>query len=125
MIKAKMRKRTRTTTTRAVKKVKPEIPKIVCLCGSPQFKRTFIRLNREETLKGNIILTFGFFSGIDSLDEDTKKALETTHLRKIDLCDEVLVVDVDKYIDDTTNRYIEYAKARKKNIVFLSEREQS
>lgn len=71
-------------------------PKIICLCGSTRFKREFEIAEREETLRGNIVLTVGTFGHVDGLpggmEGENKKRLDELHLRKIDLCDEVVVV---------------------------------
>ena len=74
-----------------------ERPKIVCLVGSTRFGDAFAKANLDETLAGNIILSVGCTAHSDSqlgLDEKTKAALDELHKRKIDLCDEVLVLNV-------------------------------
>src|ERR1035437_7003596 len=37
-------------------------PLIVCLCGSTKFYKEFMDANYKETMKGNIVLSVGFFS---------------------------------------------------------------
>lgn len=72
-------------------------PKIVCLCGSTRFGEAFAKANLDETLKGNIVLTVGCMTHSDeqlSIDAPTKLALDELHKHKIDLCDEVLVLNV-------------------------------
>ena len=89
------------------------MPKVVCLCGSTRFKREFIDANFRETLVGNIVLTVGWFSHVDAEvfypSESQKTALDELHKRKIDLADEVLVLNVGGYIGDSTRSEIEYA----------------
>ena len=48
--------------------------------------------------------------------EGVANAMDELHLRKIDLCDELFVVNVDHYIGDSTRREIEYAKEHGKPI---------
>jgi hypothetical protein len=101
-------------------------PKRVCLCGSTRFKTEFEIAMRNETLDGNIVLTVGFFGHSDPeamrmFDEfpDIKPRLDELHLRKIDLADEVLVINVGGYIGDSTRREIEYAKANGKPVSYF------
>lgn len=48
--------------------------------------------------------------------ENCDAAMDDLHLRKIDLADEVFVVNVDHYIGESTRREVEYAIAHKKDI---------
>jgi len=74
------------------------VPKIVCLCGSTRFKDAFRRANEEETLAGNIVLSVGMFphSGDRQLTYQEKARVDWLYMRKIDLCDEVLVLYIDQ-----------------------------
>lgn len=98
-------------------------PLIVCLCGSTKFKQQFIEANFRETMAGKIVLSVGWFSHADgsiySPSEEEKKALDELHLRKIDLADEVLVLNVGGYIGDSTRREIAYATSLGKPIRYL------
>lgn len=96
------------------------IPRIVCLCGSTRFHKEFMQANFQETMKGNIVLSVGFFAhakeemanihgeGVGITDEDKIK-LDELHKRKIDLADEILVLNVGGYIGDSTRSEIQYA----------------
>jgi hypothetical protein len=70
-------------------------PKIVTLCGSTRFKEEFEKTNREEGLKGHIVLSVSSFVRLEGVNQDgeVKKALDQLHLKKIDLADEVLVLN--------------------------------
>src|SRR5687768_15983957 len=70
-------------------------PKIVTLCGSTHFKAAFEKANRELTLQGVIVLSVGMFGHQEDLDMTgpVKKMLDELHLRKIDLSDEILVLN--------------------------------
>lgn len=100
-------------------------PTIVCLCGSTRFTEAYQRANLEETLQGRIVLTIGCDMRSDndlfadlSLRElgRIKQNLDTLHLRKIDLADEVLILNVDGYIGESTRRELEYARKHGKHI---------
>ena len=96
-------------------------PTIVCLCGSTRFKDAFIAENERLTLKGRIVLSVGSFGhGRPVPLTDAEKArLDELHLRKIDLADEVVVLNVGGYIGESTRREIAYARGKKKPVIFL------
>ncbi len=52
--------------------------------------------------------------------EGVAEAMDALHLRKIDVCDELFVVNVGDYIGDSTRREIEYAQAHGKPIRWWS-----
>lgn len=103
-------------------------PKIVCLCGSTRFWREFQRAGLEETLKGNIVLSIGAASGTDDEHfgnlpkeeyERVKTMLDELHMRKIDMADEVLILNPGGYIGESTGRELMYAVKLEKEIRLL------
>jgi deoxycytidylate deaminase len=107
----------------------PPRPRIVCLCGSTRFKEAFDEANYTETMAGNIVLSVGFFmhatgnrhgDGVGCTPEQ-KVALDALHKRKIDLADEVLVLDVGQYIGDSTRSEVEHAVRTGKPVRWLDE----
>ena len=103
--------------------------KIITLCGSTKFKEEFIKVQKELTLQGNIVLSVGLFghSGDsevwENMDEGTltktKEMLDDMHKRKIDMSDEIFVINVDEYIGESTKSEIEYANKMGKKISYL------
>jgi hypothetical protein len=51
--------------------------------------------------------------------EGVKKLVDEIHKRKIDLCDEVLVINIGGYYGDSTRSELEYARGHNKVIKFL------
>ncbi len=97
-------------------------PPIVCLCGSTRFSHAFKRANLEETLAGRIVLSIGCDTKSDTeleISQETKWALDRLHLEKIDLADEVLVLNVGGYIGNSTRNEIIHAVATGKRVRFL------
>ena len=94
---------------------------MVTLCGSTRFKNEYIKAQRDETLKGHIVISVGLFGHVEGLDMDgeTKKMLDNLHLRKIDLSSEILVINVGGYIGDSTKNEIEYAHRNNKIVRYL------
>jgi hypothetical protein len=103
----------------------PGRPRIVCLCGSTRFFRTFQAANLRETLAGRIVLSIGaavrsddeHFAGMAEAERAALKArLDELHLRKIDLADEIYVLNCDDYVGESTQRELDYARARGKAV---------
>lgn len=96
--------------------------KVITLCGSTKFKDDFIRVQKELTLKGNIVISVGLFghSGDNEVwTDDTKTMLDDMHKAKIDMADEIFVINIDGYIGESTRSEIEYAKKNKKPVKYL------
>ena len=82
--------------------------KVITLCGSTRFKNEYIEVQKRLTLDGNIVLSVGLFghSGDsevwENMDEGTltktKEMLDDMHKRKIDMADEIFVINVGGYI---------------------------
>ena len=95
---------------------------IVTLCGSTKFKEEFMRVQKELTLKGYIVLSVGCFghSGDEEvLVEETKEMLDELHKAKIAMSDEIFVINVDGYIGESTRSEIEWAEQLVKKINYL------
>jgi hypothetical protein len=93
--------------------------KIITLCGSTRFKEQFYEMQKKLTLEGNIVISVGMFG--HSGDEEVwkpgiKEMLDDMHLRKIDMADEIFVINVGGYIGESTTREIAYATAHGKKV---------
>jgi len=75
------------------------------------------------TLEGNIILTVGTHSEVSRQyadGKDQKKSLlDELHKRKIDLADEIFVINVTGYVGKSTKSEIKYAIETGKDVRFL------
>jgi hypothetical protein len=106
-------------------------PSIVCICGSGKFWEEMVRQRRRLTLEGKIVVGPEVRAD-DSVDADvegsvSKPALDELHFRKIDISNEVFVVDIDTkktgmipYTGPSTNNEITYAENRGKPVARLS-----
>ena len=92
--------------------------KVITLCGSVKFKEDFLALQKKLTLDGNIVLTPNFLAPFVPT-EDIKQMLDEMHKRKIDLSDEIFVVNKNGYIGSSTKSEIEYATKTNKKINYL------
>ena len=96
--------------------------KIITLCGSTRFKEQYIAEEKRLTLEGNIVISVGLFghSGDPEVYEnDNKKMLDDMHLRKIDLADEIFVINPGGYVGESTRREISYAIETGKTVKYL------
>lgn len=95
---------------------------IITLCGSTKFKEEFLEHQKRLTLEGNIVLSLGLFghSGDNEVWVDgTKEMLDDMHKRRIDLSDEIFVINVEGYIGSSTKSEIEYAIEAGKKVKYL------
>lgn len=77
---------------------------------------------KRLTLEGNIVISVGLFghSGDDEVwTEGMKEMLDDMHKRKIDMADEIFVINVGGYIGSSTRSEIEYATATGKTVKYL------
>lgn len=105
--------------------------KVITLCGSTRFKDAFMEAQKRLTLEGNIVISVGLFghSGDnevwENMDEGTltktKEMLDDMHKRKIDMADEIFVINVGGYIGSSTRSEIEYAEATGKPVRYMEE----
>lgn len=99
--------------------------KIITLCGSTKFKEQFEQANAFLTLQGNIVISVAFFEQSEGFEitEEQAELLGDLHFRKIDLSDEIFVIDVNGYIGNSTRNEIEYAGKTGKAIRYYSDGE--
>ena len=96
--------------------------RVITLCGSTRFKDAFLEAQKNLTLSGNIVISVGLFghSGDNEVwEEEMKAMLDDMHKRKIDMADEIFVINVGGYIGSSTQSEIEYAKAMGKPVKYL------
>lgn len=105
------------------------LPRIVCLCGSTRFYKQFQEMNYRLTMLGDIVLSVGFFGHSPEANHsedvgctpEQKIALDELHKRKIDLADEIFVINVGGYIGESTRSEIEYAEAHGKHVIYMED----
>ena len=96
--------------------------KVITLCGSTKFKDEFIETQKQLSLAGNIVISVGLFghSGDNEVwSEGIKEMLDDMHKRKIDMADEIFVINKNGYIGSSTKSEIEYAIAHGKHVNYL------
>jgi hypothetical protein len=91
--------------------------KVITLCGSVKFKEEFINIQNKLTLEGNLVISTEFLD--DIITDDIKKMLDKIHRQKIEIADEIFVININGYIGESTKNEIEYAKSKGKIINYL------
>ena len=98
--------------------------KVITLCGSTRFRDAFMEAQKRLTLEGNIVISVGLFghAGDDEVwKPGTKEMLDDMHKRKIDMADEIYVINVGGYIGESTRSEIDYARRTGKTVRYLEE----
>ncbi len=98
--------------------------KVITLCGSTKFKDDFLREQKRLTLEGNIVISVGLFghSGDSEVyTEGAKEMLDDMHKRKIDMSDEIFVINKNGYIGESTKSEIEYAIKTNKKVNYMEQ----
>ena len=91
--------------------------KVITLCGSTRFKKEFEEMNKRLTLEGNVVISVGCFGHAgDEFTDVQKEMLDDIHIQKIEMADEIYVINKDSYIGKSTRAEIEYAKKLGKKV---------
>ncbi len=94
--------------------------RIICLCGSTRFKEAFFTEYARLSDEGYIVLTVNrLIPQHDGLTKAQEQNAHALHLRKIELADEIFVLNVGGYIGPTLREEIDYATNREKTIRYL------
>ena len=103
--------------------------KVITLCGSTRFREQFAKAQKDLTLQGYIVISVGLYGHAgdqevwENMDEGTltktKEMLDDMHKRKIDMADEIFVINVNGYIGESTKSEIKYAKETGKLVNYL------
>lgn len=102
----------------------PGFPTIVTLCGSTRFKAAWYDENKRLTYEGKIVLGVGDLNPNSPntnvpIDADLKAKLDDLHKRKIDLADEVLILNVGGYVGQSTTGEVLHAHKSGKKVRWL------
>lgn len=96
-------------------------PQIACISGSMRFVAQMQAHAADLSLLGWVVVMPHVNGNTTPLTEPEKAALDRLHLAKIDLADEVHVINVGGYIGESTRREVAYATATGKPIRYFGE----
>lgn len=93
--------------------------KIITLCGSAKFRKEFAIMQQKLTLKDNIVLLPTFFDDETEIADAEFQMLKDMHIKRIDIADEIFVINKNGYIGSDTKFEIEYALKTGKQVNYL------
>lgn len=105
-------------------------PKIICICGSTKIADYHVIYKWKFEKLGCICLTINYLPEwyVKEMkwephhvgeQSGLKEHLDELHLRKIDLSDELFIINKDGYIGESTRNEINYAKKLGKPVVYM------
>jgi len=110
-----------------------EKTKVVVICGSSKFVEEMavcawlIERDENAIVMGLHLLPFWYSTepipDHGAEHEGVSDRMDELHLRKIDLADEVYIVNVDDYIGDSTKAELKYAQEKEKSIRWYTQDE--
>ena len=94
--------------------------KIITICGSLKFKDDFLKVEQQLSSKNHIVLMPILLNEeLKDISDEKLKILKEIHLKKIDLSDEIFVINKNGYLGQSTKNEIEYAIKNNKKVIFL------
>ena len=94
---------------------------IITICGSLKYQKEIMDVAEKLALKGNCVLTPVYPVSNNERTENQLKLLKEEHFKKIELSDEIMVVNVNNYIGDSTKLEIDYANKLNKKIIYYTD----
>lgn len=98
--------------------------KIITVCGSLRFYKEMMEITEKIELEGNLMLVPIYNPARPNKDDFTEEEalmLDKMHKERIKLADAILVVNVNGYIGNSTNKEIEYAKSLDKEVIYYTD----
>lgn len=91
--------------------------KVVTLCGSMKFQGEMMQIAEKLALDGDCVLTPVYIvtKHLEITDEEIKR-LKIEQFKRIELSDEILIVNIDGYVGESTLAEIEYARRLGKEV---------
>ena len=93
--------------------------KIITLCGSNKFKDDFIEQQKRLTLMGNMVMSPYLFFDDREISISDKVMLDDIQRQKINISDEIFVINKNGYIGESTKKEIQYAAICHKTIRYM------
>ena len=95
--------------------------KVITICGSLKFEKDIKYWAEKLTFEGNCVLSiiYPISTDLGVYTPEQRRFFAEAHYKRIDLSDALFVVNKNGYIGDSTQKEIEYAKARGKEVIFL------
>ena len=97
--------------------------KVVTLCGSMRFQNEMMEIAEKLAREGECVLTPVYMVMKDcEISEEEVKRLKLEQFNRIELADEVFVVNFDGYVGESTMAEIEFAERNGKRVRWMESR---
>jgi hypothetical protein len=97
--------------------------KVVTLCGSMRFQNEMMEIAEKLAREGECVLTPVYMVMKDcEISEEEVERLKLEQFKRIELADEIFVVDVDGYVGESTMAEIEFAERNGKMVRWMESR---
>ena len=97
--------------------------KVVTLCGSMRFQNEMMEIAEKLAREGECVLTPVYMVTKDcEISEEEVKRLKLEQFKRIELANEIFVVNVDEYVGESTMAEIEFAERNGKRVRWMESR---
>lgn len=97
--------------------------KVVTLCGSMRFQNEMMEIAEKLAREGECVLTPVYMVMKDcEISEEEVKRLKLEQFKRIELANEIFVVNVDGYVGESTMAEIEFAERNGKRVRWMESR---
>ena len=94
--------------------------KVIALCGNDKFKKEILREYNRLTLNGNLVIFPAAFNRpYEKLDSVEQLLIQRLNYQKIEMSDEVYIVNKNGYSDELLKLEIQYAAILKKPVIYM------
>ena len=94
--------------------------KVVTLCGSMRFQNEMMEIAEKLAREGECVLTPVYMVMKDcEISEEEVKRLKLEQFKRIELANEIFVVNVDEYVGESTMAEIEFAERNGKRVRWM------
>ena len=94
--------------------------RVITICGSLKYKDEMMKVAQKLSLEGNCVLTPVYPVEDKKPSEEELKILKEAHFKRIEMSDEIFVLNIDGYVGESTKLEIEYAEKLGKVIEYYS-----
>ncbi len=94
--------------------------RVITICGSLKYKDEMMKVAQKLSIDGNCVLAPVYPVGDKKPSEEELKILKEAHFKRIEMSDEIFVLNIDGYVGESTKLEIDYAEKLGKVIEYYS-----
>lgn len=94
--------------------------KVIALCGNYKYKKEILQEQTKLALAGNVVIMPAVFNKADeNLNNAERLTAQMLNYQKIEMSDEVYIINKNGYLDESIKLEIQYAAILKKPITYM------